>query len=83
MLFRSSGLAAPAIDMWLARRRSQGKEDKVRFSERMGHPGRARPDGRLAWAHAASVGESLAVLPLAERLVAEGLTMLITSGTHH
>ena len=51
-----SCLAAPAIDMWLARRRSQGKEDKGRFSERMGHPGRARPDGRLAWAHAASVG---------------------------
>lgn len=76
-----SYLAAPAIDMWLARRRSQGKEDKARFSERLGHPGRARPDGRLAWAHAASVGESLAVLPLAERLMAEGLTVLITSGT--
>ena len=76
-----SRLAAPAIDLWLARRRSQGKEDKARFAERFGHPGRARPDGRLAWAHAASVGESLAVLPLAERLVAEGLKVLITSGT--
>lgn len=76
-----SRLAAPAIDIWLAHRRRQGKEDKLRFAERLGHPGRARPDGRLAWAHAASVGESLAVLPLAERLNAAGLNVLITSGT--
>ena len=76
-----SRLAAPAIDLWLLQRRRQGKEDKLRFAERLGRPGRARPDGRLAWAHAASVGESLAVLPLAERLNAEGLNVLITSGT--
>jgi len=76
-----SRLAAPAIDIWLARRRGQGKEDRLRFGERLGHAGRDRPEGRLAWAHAASVGEALAVLPLAERLVARGLTVLITSGT--
>ncbi len=76
-----SRLAAPAIDLWLAHRRKQGKEDKARFAERFGHAGKARPDGRLAWAHGASVGEALAVLPLAERLVAEGLNVLITSGT--
>jgi len=76
-----SNLAAPALHLWLARRRSQGKEDKTRFPERLGHASLARPDGRLAWAHAASVGESLAVLPLAERLRARGLSVLITSGT--
>ncbi len=76
-----SSLAAPAIHLWLARRRGQGKEDEARFAERLGHAGLARPEGRLAWAHAASVGESLAVLPLAERLCAEGLNVLITSGT--
>ncbi|SVC14256.1 uncharacterized protein METZ01_LOCUS267110, partial [marine metagenome] len=76
-----SRLAAPAINIWLLNRRRQGKEDKLRFAERLGRPGLARPDGRLAWAHAASVGESLAVLPLAERLNAEGLNVLITSGT--
>ncbi|MBR45884.1 MAG: 3-deoxy-D-manno-octulosonic acid transferase [Rhodospirillaceae bacterium] len=76
-----SGLAAPAIHFWLARRRGQGKEDDARFAERLGHAGLARPVGRLAWAHAASVGESLAVLPLAQRLRAEGLNVLITSGT--
>ena len=76
-----SRLAAPAIDIWLLHRRRQGKEDKLRFAERLGRPGQARPDGRLAWAQAASVGESLAGLPLAERLNAEGLNVLITSGT--
>lgn len=76
-----SRLAAPAVDLWLAHRRNQGKEDGTRFRERLGYAGEARPDGQLAWAHAASVGEALAVLPLAERLVAEGLHVLITSGT--
>ncbi len=76
-----SRLAAPAIGLWLAHRRRQGKEDSARFAERLGHAGCARPEGRLAWAHGASVGEALAVLPLAERLVAEGSHVLITSGT--
>jgi len=76
-----SQLAGPAINLWLAHRRKQGKEDAARFAERLGHAGQARPDGRLVWAHGASVGEALAALPLAERLVAEGLSVLITSGT--
>ncbi len=76
-----SSFAAPVIYFWLAQRRGQGKEDKTRFPERLGHASLARPDGRLAWVHAASVGESLAVLPLAERLRAKGLSVLITSGT--
>ncbi len=78
---RFSQFTAPAVDLWLAHRRKQGKEDGARFRERHGHASQTRPDGRLAWAHAASIGEALAVLPLAERLVAEGLNVLITSGT--
>jgi len=76
-----TSLLAPAIHFWLARRRGQGKEDETRFPERLGHASLVRPAGRLAWAHAASVGECLAVLPLAEGLRAEGLGILITSGT--
>ena len=54
-----SRLAAPAIDIWLLHRRRQGKEDKLRFAERLGRPGRARPDGRLAWAHGGHGGPQL------------------------
>ncbi|NQV84294.1 MAG: 3-deoxy-D-manno-octulosonic acid transferase, partial [Rhodospirillales bacterium] len=60
-----------------------GKEDPVRVGERLGHPGRLRPDGLLVWVHAASVGESLSMLPLIERLVGDrpGLRVLVTTGT--
>src|SRR5690606_33171856 len=40
------------------------------------------PPGRLVWVHAASVGETIAVLPLLERIVARpGAHALLTTGT--
>ena len=76
-------VAAPLIHLYLARRRNAGKEDRERFGERLGHAGRPRPQGRLVWAHAASVGESLSLLPLIGRLLEEtpGLHGLVTTGT--
>jgi 3-deoxy-D-manno-octulosonic-acid transferase len=73
----------PVIRLYLALRRLSGKEDPRRFSERLGVAGLARPDGYLVWIHAASVGESLSMLPLIERLADEkpGGHVLITTGT--
>ena len=79
----ASLLATPVVDAWLAHRRRRGKEDSARFGERLGRPGLPRPEGRLVWMHAVSVGESLSLLPLVDRLrdALPDVRVLITSGT--
>ncbi|NNM72963.1 3-deoxy-D-manno-octulosonic acid transferase [Enterovirga aerilata] len=70
--------AAPA---WLKARVRQGKEDEARLSERYGIPGRERPGGEIVWAHGASIGETMALLPVVGALVRRGVKVLVTSGT--
>lgn len=75
-------LGAPLIAYYLDRRMARGKEDRIRFGERRGISSQARPEGKLVWLHAASIGESVSMLPVIERLQAEvGTTVLITTGT--
>jgi 3-deoxy-D-manno-octulosonic-acid transferase len=73
-------LAAPAL---LKFRERQGKEDPRRLKERLGEPSVARATGPLLWLHAASVGETNAVLPLMEQLESRcpDLGFLLTTGT--
>ncbi len=73
----------PLIDHLLARRLARAKEDGARINERKGIPSRDRPPGVLIWCHAASVGESLALLALIDRLLAQHKTanVLVTTGT--
>jgi 3-deoxy-D-manno-octulosonic-acid transferase len=73
----------PAVRLYLAHRRRQGKEDALRFPEREGFPSRVRPPGPLLWIHAASIGEAVSTLALIDRLAGErpALNMLVTTGT--
>ena len=67
----------------LERRRAEGKEDGERLAERTGEPGLPRPDGQLAWFHAASVGEAASLIELLRRLqqTRPELTCLVTTVT--
>lgn len=53
------------------RRLARGKETPERLPEKYGRYRRPRPEGRLIWFHALSVGESLALVPLIERALTD------------
>ncbi|HVG46917.1 MAG TPA: 3-deoxy-D-manno-octulosonic acid transferase [Rubellimicrobium sp.] len=71
----------PAVLGLLYWRQTRGREERSRLGERQGHPGRQRPEGHLIWVHGASIGETLSLLPVVERLTQQGLSVLVTSGT--
>jgi 3-deoxy-D-manno-octulosonic-acid transferase len=75
--------AAPVAPLLLEWRTRIGKEERARRPERYGEASVPRPSGFLVWFHAASVGETNAVLPLIEAIAAEHpeIKLLLTTGT--
>lgn len=80
--YRLAGiLIYPFAVPYLAFRQIKGKEDRHRRLERLGHASAPRPRGPLIWAHAASVGETLALVPLIRELRRREIHVLLTTGT--
>jgi len=61
----------------------RGKESSARFWERWVDKKIKRPSGKLIWFHSASVGETLSVIPLIQKLIKDDseVNILITSTT--
>jgi 3-deoxy-D-manno-octulosonic-acid transferase len=76
-------LAAPLLKRMLRRRVARGKEIAERLPERWGEDATPRPPGRLLWMHAASVGETMSVLPVLSAIgeLAPDVMVLMTTGT--
>lgn len=80
--YRWAGVAAyPAVSAIVSVRAARGKEERARKSERYGYASAPRPEGPLIWVHAASVGETNAVVPLIKEIARRGVTVLLTTGT--
>jgi 3-deoxy-D-manno-octulosonic-acid transferase len=62
-------------------RQARGKEMRGRLAERRGIDTAPRPPGRLIWLHAASVGETVSVLPVLPLIEDAASTVLLTTGT--
>lgn len=76
-------VGGPLVLAYLNRRKAAGKEDPERFSERLGVATLPRPEAKVLWIHAASVGESLSMLPLLDRLLGDhpDWHAVVTTGT--
>ncbi|SNY92128.1 3-deoxy-D-manno-octulosonic-acid transferase [Cohaesibacter sp. ES.047] len=80
--YRTAGYAfSPIVPLFLTLRDSRGKEIRARRNERYGKASFDRPSGPLVWVHAASVGETNAIIPLIEQIVETGTRVLLTTTT--
>ncbi len=78
-----ASLGSPFLRVALWMRGRRGKEITERLAERRGIDATPRPEGALVWLHAASVGETVSILPVIGSLAAQSpaTTVLLTTGT--
>lgn len=79
----ASALLGPLARRHIRKRIGQGKEDRLRYTEKFGETTVPRPEGPLVWLHAVGVGEVL-TLPALIRAMANlrpDLNFLVTSST--
>jgi len=76
-------LLSPLASFWLARRLARGKEQQGRTDEKLGTASLPRPEGRLLWLHATSIGEATSCLGLMSKLLLsrDDLSILVTTTT--
>jgi 3-deoxy-D-manno-octulosonic-acid transferase len=76
-------VSQPLLNSVLEKRLKAGKEHPERIDERRGLTHTPRPDGRLIWVHAASVGEAQSSLILINRILKDDddVHVLLTTGT--
>ncbi len=82
--FRFMGMIiAPVVRLYIKRRIALGLEDKYRYTERFGLPSKERSSGELVWIHAVSVGETISVIPIIEKIKNENnnINILLTTTT--
>ncbi len=72
----ATALWSPLAKGFLRKRLAAGKEDPLRWTEKLGQASAPRPEGPLVWVHAVSVGEGLSVLPLLSALTASAHVLL-------
>jgi 3-deoxy-D-manno-octulosonic-acid transferase len=74
-----SFLIYPFLKLLLIIRVAKGKEDRLRFKEKLGFYDVKRPAGKLIWFHAASIGEFNAILPIIKSISSHNI--LVTTVT--
>jgi 3-deoxy-D-manno-octulosonic-acid transferase len=77
-------LLYPIVYLCILDRKRNGKEDAKRISERFGISNFPRPSrGQLIWINAASVGESLSIVPVIDKInqTYPDITILVTTTT--
>lgn len=82
LYFGVSQILSPLARLYLHRRARKGKEDPQRLQERWGVTSLPRPS-RVLWFHAASLGETLSLIPLWHQIHQDfpHITLLVTTIT--